>query len=411
LEIEKVRLKSRLGYVEAFNSWLLEPGFDSRRLHQDIMRVILILSIFLGLTNNALAWQTPDITDIRFAAHPDYTRVVFDLKTKIPYRINRDSYGNVVVDFPSGRVSPKVTSSRNAVIKVKDGVIEDIEIGRIGKGVRARINLSKRASSFKANLFEKPYRLVVDINKSEIIQTGLQKKDHKIEVVIIDAGHGGKDPGAIGRRGLKEKVVVLDIARRTEKLLKRTRKVKVVMTRRRDEFVSLDNRVKIANRTRGGLFVSIHTNSHLSKSAGGFETFYLGRTKTSAARAVAMMENSVLELEERPFMLDLGKELSKILWDLRLNEFRIESRELAGVVQTNLDERLSLKNRGVKEAPFYVLRGVAMPGALVETAFISNRREEALLKRASFRESIAHAICNSILQYKNRFENTRGFTD
>ena len=375
------------------------------------MRFILNLFIFWGLVNNAFAWQAPNISDVRFGTHPDSTRVVFDLKTSIPYRVNSDSYGNVVVDFPSGRIAPKVTSSGNTVIKVKDGVIEDIEIGRIGKGVRATINLSKRAGSFKSNLFKNPYRLVIDVKKSAVIPTGLNKKDHKIEVVIIDAGHGGKDPGAIGRRGLKEKVVVLDIARRTEKLLNKTRKVKVILTRRRDEFVSLDNRVKTANRTRGGLFVSIHTNSHLSKSAGGFETFYLGRTKTSAAKAVAMMENSVLELEERPFMLDLGKELNKILWDLRLNEFRIESRELAGVVQTNLDERLSLKNRGVKEAPFYVLRGVAMPGALVETAFISNRREEALLKRASFRESIAHAICNSILQYKNRFEETRGFTE
>lgn len=375
------------------------------------MRFILNLFIFWGLVNNAFAWQAPNISDVRFGTHPDSTRVVFDLKTSIPYRVNSDSYGNVVVDFPSGRIAPKVTSSGNTVIKVKDGVIEDIEIGKIGKGVRARINLSKRAGSFKSNLFKNPYRLVIDVKKSAVIPTGLNKKDHKIEVVIIDAGHGGKDPGAIGRRGLKEKVVVLDIARRTEKLLNKTRKVKVILTRRRDEFVSLDNRVKTANRTRGGLFVSIHTNSHLSKSAGGFETFYLGRTKTSAAKAVAMMENSVLELEERPFMLDLGKELNKILWDLRLNEFRIESRELAGVVQTNLDERLSLKNRGVKEAPFYVLRGVAMPGALVETAFISNRREEALLKRASFRESIAHAICNSILQYKNRFEETRGFTE
>jgi len=375
------------------------------------MRFILSLFIFWGLVNNAFAWQAPNISDVRFGTHPDSTRVVFDLKTSIPYRVNSDSYGNVVVDFPSGRIAPKVTSSGNAVIKVKDGVIEDIEIGRIGKGVRATINLSKRAGSFKSNLFKNPYRLVIDVKKSAVIRTGLNKKDHKIELIIIDPGHGGKDPGAIGRRGLKEKVVVLDIAKRTEKLLNKTRKVKVILTRRRDEFVSLDNRVKTANKKRGGLFVSIHTNSHLSKSAGGFETFYLGRTKTSADRAVAMMENSVLDLEERPFMLDLGKELNKILWDLRLNEFRIESRELAGVVQTNLDERLSLKNRGVKEAPFYVLRGVAMPGALVETAFISNRREEALLKRASFRESVAQAICNSILQYKNRFEKTRGFTE
>ncbi len=376
-----------------------------------MMRFILISFIFLSLAGDAFAWQAPNISDVRFGTHPNSTRVVFDLKTKIPYRVNSDSCGNVVVDFPSGRIAPKITSSRNAVIKVKDGVIEDIEIGRIGKGVRAKINLSKRGSSFKSSLFKNPYRLVIDVRKSAVIRAGLHKKDHKIEVIIIDPGHGGKDPGAIGRRGLKEKVVTLDIAKRVERLLKKTRKVKVIMTRRRDEFISLDKRVRIANKNKGGLFVSIHTNAHLRRSAGGFETFYLGESKTDDARAVAMLENSVLELEERPYLLDLGRELSKILWDLRLNEFRIESRELAGIMQTNLDKRLSLRNRGVKTAPFYVLRGVAMPGALVETAFISNRKEEALLKKSSFRQTLAHAICNSILQYKNRFEKTRGFTE
>ena len=376
------------------------------------MRFILITFIFLSLTGDAFAWQTPNIENIRFGTHPDYTRVVFDLKGELPYRVDRDSQGNIIVDFPTGVVSAKaVSSSKKAVIKVKDSAVSEVKFTRIGKGVRTELSLGKRAGSFETNLFKKPYRLVIDVKKSDIIPAGLQKKDHKIEVIILDAGHGGKDPGAIGRRGLKEKDVVLDIARRAEKLIKKRGQVKVILTRRRDEFVSLDSRVKLANQNRGSLFVSIHTNSHMHKSAGGFETFYLGRTKTDDARSVAMLENSVLELEDRPFMLDLGKELNKILWDLRIDEFKIESRELAGVVQTNLDKRLTLKNRGVKEAPFYVLKGVAMPGALVETAFISNRKEEALLRRNDFRQSIAEAICDSVLQYKEQFEKSRGFTD
>lgn len=371
------------------------------------MRIMLILSIFFILSGNVSAWQTPNITDVRFGTHEDYVRIVFDLKGKIPYRVTNDNYGNIIVDFPTGILSV----SKNAVVKIKDDVVEDINIVRIGKGVRAKIILGKRAGAYKTYLLKKPYRLAIDIQKGKFIRAGVQKRDHKIEVVIIDAGHGGKDPGAIGRRGLREKTVVLDIARRTEKLLHRNKKLKVVLTRRGDKFISLDERVKIANKNRGGLFVSIHTNSHLNRRAGGFETFYLGETRTDDARAVAILENSVLELEEKPFLSDLGRELEKILWDLRLNEFKIESRELASIVQQNLDKRLSLKNRGTKGALLYVLRGVAMPAVLVETAFISNAREEALLRRSSFRETIAQAIYTSILQYKYQFEKTRGFTD
>jgi N-acetylmuramoyl-L-alanine amidase len=369
------------------------------------MIFILILSIFFGAAEGAFAWQSPNITDIRFCTHPDYTRVVFDLNSKLSYRINRDGYGSIVVDFPRGIVS------QNSVIKVSDNIVEDIKIARLGRGIRARLNLGKEAGSYKTILFEKPYRLVIDVRKSHIIQAGLPKKDHEIKVVILDAGHGGKDPGAIGRRGLREKIVVLDIARRTEKLLKRTRQVKVILTRRRDEFISLDKRVKIANKNKGALFISIHTNSHSHKSAGGFETFYLGEPKTDDARTVAMLENSVLGLEERAFLSDMGRTLEKILWDLRLNEFRIESKELAESVQKNLDKCLYLKNRGIKGSLFYVLRGTAMPAALVETAFISNAREESLLKRASFRQAVAQAIYTSIFQYKNTFEKSRGFTD
>ena len=377
------------------------------------MILIFILFIFVNVTNDALAWQTPNITNIRFGTHPDYTRVAFDLNTKLSYRVDKDADGSIFVDFPRGIISPKLMHSKNTVIKVNDNVIDKIKIEKIGKGVRAKIILGQKGHSFKNFLLKKPYRLIIDVQKSKISRTRLQKKkkDHKIEVIIIDPGHGGKDPGAIGRRGLKEKIIVLDIAKRTEKLLNRSRKVKVILTRHKDKFVSLDNRVKIANKNSGDLFVSIHTNAHLHKSAGGFETFYLGEPKTAEARSVAVLENSVMELEERPFLSDLGRTLDKILWDLRLNEFRIESKELAGVVQENLDKRLSLRNRGIKGSLFYVLKGAAMPAILVETAFISNPREEALLRSSSFRQSIAQAICTSILQYKDTLERTRGFTD
>lgn len=371
------------------------------------MHRLLIFILIFGITGNAFAWQSPDITDIRFGTHPDYTRIVFELTKKIPYRISRDARGNIVVDFPEG----KVASDKTAVIKVNDNVIDDIRIEKLARGTRANLNLGKLAGSFKTNFLNEPWRLVIDITRSEIIRTGVQKKEHKIEIVVIDPGHGGKDPGAIGRNGMKEKIVVLDIARYLEKFLGRERDLKVVMTRRRDEFISLDERVKIANANKGGLFVSIHTNSSHQRSAGGFETFYLGESKTDAAKSVVILENSVLDLEERPFLSDMGRTLDKILWDLRYSEFKIESKEFAGVINLNMDKRLALRNRGIKGALLYVLRGVAMPAALVETAFISNYNEEAMLRRSGFRQLAARAICDGILQYRDQFESTGGFTE
>lgn len=363
-------------------------------------KICFLLGLFILLVSahNLLAWQTPTITDIRVANHEDYSRVVFDLKTKLPYRVNRDS-GSIVIDFPSGRLEPQNTS-----LKVKDGRIEEIRADQVGRGTRVTIRLGQRAGSFNSLLLENPYRLVIDVRKADI-------KKNNLDVIIIDAGHGGKDPGAIGRRGLKEKVVTLDIARRLEKKLKREDKLKIILTRDRDEFISLDNRVKIANQNAGALFISIHTNSVLRKDIGGFETFYLAESKTAEARAVVTLENSVLELEERPFWSDLGKELEKILWDLRYAEFKVESRELASTVQANLDKRLTLANRGTKGALLYVLRGAAMPAVLAETAFISNPREEVFLSRASFRETVAQALADSILQYRDKFEKSRGFTE
>lgn len=367
---------------------------------------VLGILLFFVQAHNLLAWPTPAITDIRVASHEDYSRAVIDLKTKLPYRVDRDSGGNILIDFPSGLLEPPKAS-----IQVKDGVIEEIQADKVGRGTRVTIRLGQRAGSFNSLLLESPYRLVLDVRKSEIIRAGLKKKDYKLDVIVIDAGHGGKDPGAIGRRGLKEKAVTLDIARRLERRLKRENKLKIILTRDRDEFVSLDNRVKAANEKAGALFISIHTNAVLRKDIGGFETFYLAESKTAEAKAVVTLENSVIELEERPFWSDLGKELEKIMWDLRYAEFKVESRELAATVQANMDKRLTLTNRGTKGALLYVLRGVAMPAVLAETAFISNLREEVLLSRASFRETVAQALTDSILQYRDKFEKSRGFTD
>ena len=235
----------------------------------------------------------------------------------------------------------------------------------------------------------------------------------EIRTIIIDPGHGGKDPGTVGRRGLKEKNVVLDIARRLKRILNKETNLKVYLTRNRDVFVPLRARASFAERKKGDIFLSIHANSAFSSRASGFETFYLSKAVDDTSRAVATQENSVLKLEEMKNSAKKrrnNRNLETILWDLKYAEFRNQSIELAKLIQKKLGQALRIRNRGVKSAPFYVLRKVAMPSVLVEVGFMSNRRDEALLRTANFREKIARALAGSILSYRRMYRREKGFT-
>lgn len=217
--------------------------------------------------------------------------------------------------------------------------------------------------------------------------------------IVLDAGHGGRDPGSIGRDGTREKDVTLRVARALAERLGEEEGVEVVLTRDDDTFVALGDRTRIANREEADLFVSIHANSAESRSARGFETFFLSAAKSEDARRVAKMENSAILYENPeidPASLD---ELNFILWDLAQNEYLRESSALAETIQVELDRHLPLESRGVKQAGFFVLNGAYMPAVLFEMAFISNPREEALLNDSAFRTRLVDGLATSLLGY------------
>jgi len=227
-----------------------------------------------------------------------------------------------------------------------------------------------------------------------------------INCIAIDAGHGGKDPGAIGPTGLKEKSVVLDVALRLAKLIKKKMNVKVILTRKDDTFVPLRERTTIANKKGAQLFISIHCNSSRSRKAGGFETYFLAQEKTDEARLVAARENSVIKFELPEKDTHEMTNLDFIMWDISQNEFLKESEDLAITLQKSLSKRLKIKNRGINQAGFYVLKGAFMPNVLAEIAFISNRHEEKLLKQKRFKQAIAEALYESIKIFKQRYERS-----
>lgn len=227
--------------------------------------------------------------------------------------------------------------------------------------------------------------------------------ERKQWTIVLDAGHGGDDPGSIGPRRTQEKAVTLMVARQLRERLQRENDVRVLMTRDEDEFVTLADRTRIANREQADLFVSIHANSARNRSAEGFETYFLSAAKTEDEKRVARMENSAIRYENPQIDPESLGDLNFILWDLAQNEYLRESSTLAETIQEALSRRLPLKSRGVKQAGFFVLNGAFMPAVLFEMAFISNPKEEALLNDSAFRTRLVDGLADSLLNYLSQY--------
>lgn len=220
----------------------------------------------------------------------------------------------------------------------------------------------------------------------------------RLGLIVLDPGHGGHDPGAIGRTGLREKEVTLDIARRLKDLLSHDG-FRVVMTRGDDRFISLGRRSQIANSQGADLYVSIHANASRSRSASGFETYTLSEATDDHARALEAAENASLPSEVGG---TLHSETDAIVWDLLYTEHRAESTELAREICWGLKQSgLRSQNRGIKSARFAVLKGSRMPAVLVEVGFITHPKEEGWLRTASYRQTIAEGIRKGIFSFKN----------
>lgn len=234
-------------------------------------------------------------------------------------------------------------------------------------------------------------------------------QDYGVHVIVLDPGHGGKDPGAVGKKlKAQEKDINLGVALKLKVLLEKELGLQVLMTRNDDRFVSLGDRTKFANDNRANLFVSIHTNASKSTSPKGTETYYLSTAVTSDARAVEALENQVVDLYEGGVEARSKYDgLDFILSDLSQTEHLESSNELAGNIQQNIVAGTKSYDRGVKQANFYVLRGAFMPAVLVELGFISNPDEERLLIDDEYQQRLARTIFEGIKRFKYRYDRIR----
>ena len=225
----------------------------------------------------------------------------------------------------------------------------------------------------------------------------------RLDTVVIDPGHGGKDPGAMAH-GLQEKDIVLDVARKLGNYIKNRLDLEVVYTRTDDRFIALEERGHLANRKGGDLFISLHANAYQSGSVRGTETYFLGRSKTDAARRVMKQENSVVrEYEENPDRYDEYDAEAFVKGELFLSASMQFSEEFASIVQNQFKERVKRRSRGVHQAGFYVLWSASMPSVLVELGYLTNRQEARFLDSDRGQTYLASAIFRAVRQYKTQY--------
>lgn len=228
---------------------------------------------------------------------------------------------------------------------------------------------------------------------------------HKIKKIVLDAGHGGYDPGAIGRDGIREKYITLDITKKVAGLLEKEG-ITITLTRKDDTFVPLWRRVDIANKSGADLFVSIHANASVSRRLKGFEVYYLSEELDDSARAAGAAREHAMKFDNNSIYRYTAA-LNEILWDLELTENRRDGIELGNQVLEEID----VSKRDIKSARFFVLKGAQMPAILVEVGYISNKDECSRLSSKEYRSDIADRVARGALDYKREFEATDGFSD
>jgi N-acetylmuramoyl-L-alanine amidase len=353
------------------------------------------------------------VTELKHWSTPDYTRVAITLDHEVRFEHHKIP-GKLYIDIDGAHLNRGVKD-----LKIGDGLLKGARIAQYrASTVRVVLDLDS-IKEYKVFTFADPFRIIVDVKgerreeisaSRDVIETakpeppvekakqGSKFKPGRIRRIVIDPGHGGHDPGAMSPTGTREKDIVLQVGLRLAQKIREELGIDVVMTRSTDVFIELQERTAIANKVGADLFVSIHANASLNRAASGIETYYLNLAKTEKVAQLAAKENGT--------SLEKVSLLQAVLFDLMANYKLNDSAHLANEVQKALHKKAltgypTVKNLGVKQGPFYVLVGATMPSILVETAFVSNERDEQKLKDPGYQDLTAEGIVAGIKGYIN----------
>jgi N-acetylmuramoyl-L-alanine amidase len=358
----------------------------------------------------------PLLTRIRHTSSPSYSRVIVELTEAVRYETHR-----LREDRTKGlppRIYVDLLGVRLAVdaidpILVQDGLLRQVRVGQFSPDVVRVVLDVGSLVSHKAVLLADPYRLVIDVQGQEnggepaAVEKrrgpapegeGNKSQGGRIRKIVLDPGHGGRDPGAIGLRGVAEKDIVLSIAKKLSRKLEREMGVQVVLTRRNDSFVPLEDRTATANAENADLFISLHTNASPNREARGIETYYLDNTTDEASVRLAARENAT----SRRNISDLQFILSDLTQNSKLEDSISLAHHLHASLVSQVSERYGgVTDLGVKKALFYVLVGARMPSVLAEIFFITNKQEWRQLTSQATQKTIVDALYEGIKKYRD----------
>ena len=361
------------------------------------------------------------VQGIRYWSSPSYTRVVVEANQETSYTRNllkenraKGKPPRLYLDLKNSRLDKELSRK----VLINDDLLKDVRAGQYtSDSVRVVIDI-KSFESYNVFHLKNPFRIVIDVigessEQSAPIRAETEQQPQaragatlaeqlslKVTRIALDAGHGGRDGGAPGRcRGVHEKEVVLKLTQKLAERIRRDLGCEVLLTRDSDKFLTLEERTAIANTRNADLFISIHTNACTSSRAYGIETYFLNLATDEDAIRVAARENAT----SRKNISDLQKILNSLMQNAKINESSL----LAGYVQSSLCGNLKkyynkIKNKGVKQAPFYVLLGAQMPAILVETGFISNKMECGRLTNATYQNRLCDGIIKGLKEYIDR---------
>lgn len=388
-------------------------GNDGRMSASAYRSLLKMFSVSLCLCGSiplhafpATASEKAEIREIRYWSSSGYTRVVIELSRPVEFSKKRLTGPDRLYFDLKNAMIPREIQNR---LPVGDGILRSIRAGQYDPDtVRIVLDL-ETMEDFGAFILDDPAKLVIDVNAKKHEKATVAKK-----IVVLDPGHGGHDPGAVGKKGLREKDVVLEIALKVAEILSKEQNIEIVLTRDKDVFIPLEERTLIALKHGADLFVSIHANASPNRSARGIETYLLNWTNDEEAIKVAARENyiSVRRMKEKLARYKNDDYVARMLNDLTRDFKRDESIALANYVQDSLYSDVArvhrtTSNLGVKQALFYVLVGANMPSILAEVSFISNPEEEKLLSQESYRTVLANSIASGIKRYFSSSEGLR----
>ena len=352
------------------------------------------------------------VTKIRHRSSGSYTRVVMELSNGVQYATHtlgevplKNLPPRIYVDLIGARLASGTTRE----IPVRDRLLRRVRIGQFSPDVVRVVLDTKSYTDHNAFLLLGPHRLVIDIygrrnggkraaiDKREMIRPQEGKAaTGRIRKIVLDPGHGGRDPGAIGPRRIAEKDIVLSIAKKLARKLRKKMKVEIILTRKDDSFVPLEDRTAIANAENADIFISLHTNAGPSRRMRGIESYYLDNTTDEATIRLAARENAT----SRRNVSDLQYILSDLTQSSKLEDSISLAHNLQSSLVSHMRRRYrKVKDLGVKKGLFYVLVGARMPSVLLEVFFVTNRYEGRALTRSSFQNAIVESLYRGIKRY------------